>query len=283
MRVNKLRKNQFFALGLATITVAGIFGYNYFSVQKAVKPTKIVMTEKEIPSHTKITKDMVTIRTIPGDAIPPNAIRNISDVVGKYTVDGFGIPANSYLFKEKVLPKEEMADSAVLGLKKGEVAFPLLVDIETSSGNSIVPGTYVDLYFIKKVEEQKTLIDPKQEKVLFGGLFQHIRVTAAKDQNTYDVFHEENKEASNNNQKRITKLYTFAVTPEQYQYLERAKNLGDIIPLATGLSKFNKDDISNVKEKYNFSTISNQKDILEFIEKNSINPIPSEVKQKLQK
>ncbi|GAD15387.1 flppilus assembly protein CpaB [Geobacillus kaustophilus GBlys] len=276
--MNKFRKNQFLALGLATLTVAGIFGYNYFSVQKAVKPTKIVMTVKEIPGHTKITEDMVTVRTIPGDAIPPNAIKNIKDVVGKYTVDGFGIPANSYLFQGKVLPKDQMADAAVLNLKEGEVAFPLLVDIETSSGNSIVPGTYVDLYFMKKVDEQKTLIDKKQEKVIFGGLFQHVRVTAAKDQDTYDVFHEENKD-DNNDRKRITRLYTFAVTPEQYQYLERAKKLGEIIPLATGLS--NEDDIAHMKEKYNFSVVSNQKAVLDYIEQNSVNPIPNEVKQKL--
>ncbi len=67
-------------------------------------------------------------------------------------------------------------------MKDGEVAFPLLVDLETSSGNSIIPNTYVDLYFKQVVKEGDN------EKVVFGGLFQRVRVTAAKDSNTEDAF-----------------------------------------------------------------------------------------------
>ncbi len=95
-------------------------------------------------------------------------------------------------------------------MKDGEVAFPLLVDLETSSGNSIIPNTYVDLYFKQVVKEGDN------EKVVFGGLFQRVRVTAAKDSNTEDAFvleKKESKEEQEGKQKpKVTRLYTLAVS-----------------------------------------------------------------------
>lgn len=233
MKPSKFQKKQIAAVGLAAATVAGIYGYNHFAVENAVKPTKIVVAAKDIPAHTEIKEDMLVERTLPGDAIPPNALRvNKKDVVGKWTNDGQPITENSYLFKNKVVKKEELPDSAILNLKNGEVAFPLLVDLETSSGNSIIPNTYVDLYFKQVVKEGDN------EKVVFGGLFQRVRVTAAKDSNTEDAFvleKKESKEEQEGKQKpKVTRLYTLAVSPEQLQYLNRAKTLGDVIPVAVG-------------------------------------------------
>ncbi len=190
MKPSKFQKKQIVAVGLATATVAGIYEYNHFAVENAVKPTKIVVAAKDIPAHTEIKEDMLVERTLPGDAIPPNALRvSKKDVVGKWTNDGQPISENSYLFQKKVVKKEELPDCAILNLKDGEVAFPLLVDLETSSGNSIIPNTYVDLYFKQVVKEGDN------EKVIFGGLFQRVRVTAAKDSNTEDAFVIEKKES----------------------------------------------------------------------------------------
>ncbi|MEE2016090.1 SAF domain-containing protein, partial [Bacillus thuringiensis] len=135
MKPSKFQKKQIAAVGLAAATVAGIYGYNHFAVENAVKPTKIVVAAKDIPAHTEIKEDMLVERTLPGDAIPPNALRvNKKEVVGKWTNDGQPITENSYLFKNKVVKKEDLPDSSILNLKDGEVAFPLLVDLETSSG-----------------------------------------------------------------------------------------------------------------------------------------------------
>ncbi len=58
--------------------------------------------------------------------------------------------------------------------------------------------------------------------------FQRVRVTAAKDSNTEDAFvleKKESKEEQEGKQKpKVTRLYTLAVSPEQLQYLNRAKN-----------------------------------------------------------
>ncbi|KMP70562.1 Flp pilus assembly protein CpaB [Bacillus wiedmannii] len=273
MKPSKFQKKQIIAVGLAAATVAGIYGYNHFAVENAVKPTKIVVAAKDIPAHTEIKEDMLVERTLPGDAIPPNALRvNKKDVVGKWTNDGQPITENSYLFKNKVVKKEELPDSAILNLKDGEVAFPLLVDLETSSGNSIIPNTYVDLYFKQVVKEGDN------EKVVFGGLFQRIRVTAAKDSNTEDAFvleKKELKEEQEGKQKpKVTRLYTLAVSPEQLQYLNRAKTLGDVIPVAVR-QKIEEE----IQPAEGFSQISDQKNILDYVEKHSTNPISKNVKE----
>ncbi|PEB54649.1 Flp pilus assembly protein CpaB [Bacillus sp. AFS098217] len=276
MKPSKFQKKKIVAVGLAAATVAGIYGYNYYSVEKAVKPTKIVLAAGDIPAHTEIKDEMLVERTIPGDAIPPNALTvKKSDVIGKWTTDGQPVTKNSYLFKDKVVKKEELPDSAILNLKSGEVAFPLLVDIETSSGNSIIPDTYVDLYF------KQTVKNGDNEKVVFGGLFQRVRVTAAKDANTEDAFKEdkkdEKKEKDPNQKPKVTRLYTLAVTPEQLQYLNRAKSIGDVVPVAVGKKEEAKR--KDVQLANDFSVISDQKNILEYIEKNSANPIPDNVKE----
>lgn len=72
--------------------------------------------------------------------------------------------------------------------------------METSSGNSIIPNTYVDLYFKQVVKEGDN------EKVVFGGLFQRVRVTAAKDSNTEDAFVLEKKKNQKRNKKENKSL-----------------------------------------------------------------------------
>jgi pilus assembly protein CpaB len=277
LKPSKFQKKQITAVGLAAITVAGIYGYNHFAVENAVKPTKVVVAAKDIPAHTEIQEEMLVERTLPGDGIPPNALRvsKKKEVIGKWTNDGQPITENSYLFKNKVVKKEELADSAILNLKDGEVAFPLLVDLETSSGNSIIPNTYVDLYFKQVVK------DGDNEKVVFGGLFQRVRVTAAKDSNTEDAFvleKKESKEEQEGKQKpKVTRLYTLAVSPEQLQYLNRAKTLGDVIPVAVGQKV--EQTGKELEPAEGFSQISDQKNILDYIEKHSTNPISKNVKE----
>ncbi|PGL80763.1 Flp pilus assembly protein CpaB [Bacillus thuringiensis] len=276
MKPSKFQKKQIAAVGLAAATVAGIYGYNHFAVENAVKPTKIVVAAKDIPAHTEIKEDMLVERTLPGDGIPPNALRvSKKEVIGKWTNDGQPITENSYLFKNKVVKKEELPDSVILNLKDGEVAFPLLVDLETSSGNSIIPNTYVDLYFKQIVK------DGDNEKVVFGGLFQRVRVTAAKDSNTEDAFvleKKESKEEQEGKQKpKVTRLYTLAVSPEQLQYLNRAKTLGDVIPVAVG-QKVEQTE-KELEPAEGFSQISDQKNILDYVEKHSTNPISKNVKE----
>lgn len=222
--------------------VVAIVGYESYAVSSKVNLQKVYFTKVDIPPRTKITKDMLQVREVSNNSIPPNAIKNTNDIVGKYTVNGFGLAENSYVFKDKVVSKDELPDAAILNLKPSEVAFPLLVDIETSSGNSIIPESHVDLYFkgtVKDKDEKGEVV----EKPIFGRIAKHVRVTAVKDSNAANVFdpatinvegsyQDSLKEEAKN--RPMAKIYTFAVNEEENTLLNQGTLIGKIIPVASG-------------------------------------------------
>ncbi|WP_251136157.1 Flp pilus assembly protein CpaB [Exiguobacterium sp. S90] len=278
-KIKKQTKRKIIAAALSLTVVGSMYAYNAYAVETAVNPTKIVLVKNDIQPHTKITEEMIFEREVPGNAIPPNAYLSKEEVVGKYTTEGFGISANSFFLKNNVKSKNKLPDSAILSLQEGEVAFPLLVDLETSSGNSIVPGTFVDLYFLNVEGSQGELMtDVSSKSVLFGGLFPQVRVTSVKDNETNDAFREEqDSEGETREVKSAARLYTLAVTPAQLQYLNRAKNLGTIMPVATQNVE-QKNDKSLVTS---FNQVSDQTVILKYIEEKSKNKISDLVKAQL--
>ncbi|GIN41424.1 Flp pilus assembly protein CpaB [Heyndrickxia oleronia] len=271
MKLSSLAKKRIIAGMAALIVVVAFYFYNNTSIQRQLAPIKVVYAKEDIPPHTKIEANMVFERVVPSQSIPPNAVTSVNEVIGKWTVDGYGITKNSLVYKGKVLETNDMPDSAILNLNEDEYAFPLLVDIETSSGNAIMPNSYVDLYFATDKTESK--------KPFTGKLFERIRVTSVKDSKTQNVFSAENytessqqgneQKSSNqiasstSNTNTIAKLYTLAVTEEQLDLLTKAKILGNIIPVANGRSY---DEIaSNDKE----DATANQ--VYEYINDNSYN------------
>lgn len=259
---NSLKNKKIIAPIVAVIAVGAFATYNKVTVANAVNPVPVVIANTEIPSHTQITEDMLSTVNLPSSSIPPDAMRgDLESYVGMWTPYNSSIPQNSYLFENYVVDKDELSDSAILNLDAGEVAFPLLVDLESSSGNSILPNTYVDLYF-KDVETNAD----GEEKVFFGGLQDSVRVTSVKDDSTDDVFTQSTTGAES--KKSIAKLYTFAVTPEQLALLEKAKDIGEVIPIAK--SSASSDDNEN------FETVSNQIDTIMYINEHSMSPTSTE-------
>jgi len=240
MKLSSLAKKRIIAGMAAIIVVVAFYIYSNVSIQQKLAPTNVVFTMMDIPPHTQITKEMVVERVVPSQGVPPNAIRSVNDVVGKWTVEGYGISKNSLVYQSKVLETNEMPDAAVLNLKENEYAFPLLVDLETSSGNALMPDSYVDIYFATNETETR--------QPLTGKLFERIRITSVKDSKTQNVFSADNYTESNkqnnnqqiasstNNPNTVAKLYTLAVTEEQLDLLTKAKLLGNIIPVANGKS-----------------------------------------------
>lgn len=235
----KLKKNVL-AATLAVVVGVGTYAYIQYKVDAEIDIITVPYAAKELPGRSEITENDIIYMPVPSSAIPPNAIRDVEMIIGKYVVEGFGITPNSFFFEDKILNRNELPDAAILNLREGEYAFPLIVNIESSSGNSIIPNTYVDLYFLanEQVEENGQLVT----KPFVSKLGTRIRVTSAKDSNTSDVFEENSQdkkdrstsgiEAAANSGKSITKLYTFAINEDQVKLFNQAKLLGDIIPVA---------------------------------------------------
>jgi pilus assembly protein CpaB len=255
-------KKNFFARKILAVTVAGIavaavYFYTDSTIQQKVAPTTVVVAKQDIPPHTKITEDMLmVVPDIPRKALPqenPYA-SSLKEVVGKWTVDGYGIPAKGFVNTKKIVPKDQLPDAGLLNLKPGEYAFPILVDLETSSGNAIRPDTYVDLYFATIINLNETPISDFTNRGLkfdyvtedkfpeyFGLIASKARVVDVKDSRANKVFttdpYTETEEAKKNAMKALpARLYTIAVDKETLEFLNKGKLKGKIIPVAHGES-----------------------------------------------
>lgn len=239
VRLKKKHKHALLSILIGIAFMGSLILYQKWAINKEINLTKVVYATVDIPPRTKITEKMVASYEVPGKSIPPNAITDISEVVGKYTTEGYGVSQNSMIYKSKVIKKEQLPDAGVLDLKKSEAAFPLLVDIETSLGNSIMPKTHVDLYF-RTTERLTDKNGNSYDKPIFGKIASQVRVTAAKDSQAANVFNRQSQNETgidtNKNEEvpELTKLYIFAVSHDQNVLLNQAKMIGEIVPVATG-------------------------------------------------
>lgn len=238
MKKKKGLKKQVIAISTVAALILGIVSYTKYTINAEVDKVPVIFTTKEIAPRTEIKESMVSVRYVPSQGVPPNAIRSPKQVIGKWTVSGFGASKNSMLYKEKISKKDDLPDSSILSLKKGEVAFPLLVDLETSLGNSIIPNSNVDLYFRSKKQDGASQAGMA---VIYGKLASQIRVVAVKDAQATNVFQtegvekeEEAEQTPNGQQQRtLASIYIFAVPEEVSVLLNKAKLVGDVVPVAT--------------------------------------------------
>lgn len=247
MKKKKGFKQNLIAGSSAIVLLAGVVGYTQYKIRAEVDEVPVIYTKSEIAPRTEITKNMLVVRNVPSKALPPNAVTDMKKVVGKWTVSGYGLSKNSLVYKDKISSKEKLPDSAILELKENEVAFSLLVDLETSLGNSIVPNSKVDLYFRTK----KDAASQEGMNVLYGKLASQIRVVAVKDAQAANVFETEGVQpeqkddsmTSTNKQNTMASIYIFAVPQEVNALLNKAKLVGDVVPVATSeVYKYNKND-----------------------------------------
>lgn len=232
MKRKKENVKRLTALFLVISLIASVVLYTRFTIDAEVNAVPVVYSKQEIPARTEITEDMITIREVPSDAVPPNAVTDPSKIIGKWTVTGFGVSKNSLLYNDKILAKEQLPDSPILSLEENEVAFPLLVDLETSLGNSIIPNTKVDLYF-RSTKEQGS-----EEPVKYGALGKNLRVVAVKDAQASNVFKNEGEQEKDDKNQTSTEpslasIYIFAVPSELNILLNKAQLKGDVVPVVT--------------------------------------------------
>lgn len=237
---------------LSIITVVLLIGvitaYTKITINAEVNEKTVFVTKMDIPPRTQITEEMLVKHTIPSRAIPLNSITDPDEIVGKWTVTGYGISKNSFIFKDKIVEQSELPDAGLLELKEGEIAVPLLVDLETSLGNSIIPNTNIDLYF------RDVIYDENNPKAMLGTLAENIRVIAVKDSQATNVFDTKGNLDEANSQDITTtesttlaKIYIFAVPTELGELINKGKLLGEVFPVATGLT-YKKDIEVNASE-----------------------------------
>lgn len=198
-------KNTVTILGVMAIIFIIFVGYRT-AIDKAVEPRRIPIASQTIQPRTKITDKMIEYIDVASIAIQKNVIRTSGQVIGKYSNYNTVIPEGSMFYTNVLVNEEDLPDSAFVNVPKGQVPYNFPVTMNSTYGNSIFPGNYIDIY-MKAVNEEG--------KLMVGKLFENINVLAVKDSSGRNVF--ENSEES-----RVPAFLIFGLTPEYNILLRKA-------------------------------------------------------------
>lgn len=162
------------------IGIMALYAVYNWRVNEAITKVKVPYAKKEISSRTQITSEMISYTEMPKKvATSLGIVTNSNQVLGNYVKYGDTIPANSFFYNSFVVKFEEATKNEFSDIEDGYTAYNLDVDINSTYGNSIYTGNYVDLY-IKASDDSN--------KIIFGRLIEGIKVLAVLDNQGNDVF-----------------------------------------------------------------------------------------------
>ena len=213
-------KNTVTILAVVAAVLVIYFGYNY-RIKQDTKPIRVPYAKVEIQPRTQITEDMIGYYEIPNRMVQSNTILYSTDLIGYYSNYNTVIPAGSLFYKSAIVSWSQMPDSAWADIPDGYTVVSLNVNTETTYGNSIFPGNYIDLYY-------ETF--DNNGKLLLGKLIESIEVLAVKDSSGRHVF--ENSSAG-----LVPSSLIFAVPEDMHLLLRKASYLsGSLIPVPRNAS-----------------------------------------------
>lgn len=211
-----------------TVTIIGVFlgiavlyfGYQW-RIKQATNPIRMPIAKETIQPRTKITDDMITFVNVPPALLHGDYISRLSDIVGKYTSYNTLIPEGSMFFEGTLMNYHELPDVGLIDIPEGEVAYNFKVNMDSSYGNSIVPNSYIDIYF-KAIDETGSII--------VGKLVSNVKVLVVKDKNGQHVF-------ENTEENRVPATFIFSVPEDIHLLLRKAEYMeeysAELIPVPT--------------------------------------------------
>lgn len=155
--------------------------YNY-RIKQSIEPVNVPYATKEIGPRTPITKEMVSVKKVPGGVVTDKVIKNTGSIIGKYVINTGVIPEGSLFYSSMVINWEDFPKSVFADIANGETVYALKVNSASTFGNSIFPGNYIDIYY------QTTVKEGNQRKVWIGKFIESIRVLDVQDRYGHSVF-----------------------------------------------------------------------------------------------
>lgn len=209
-----------------TVTVLGVIGaiiilYVAYTwrINKAVNPQQVPYAVEQINAGTQITENMIATRDVPPSMLTGDVLVNRGDIIDKYAAADTVIPAGSLFYKRAVVEKEQLPANIILDYPKGHVLYNLSVSTESTYGNSVYPGNYIDIYLkaVNRIDESDpAALTADADKIMFGKLVSNIKVLAVKDSEGKPVF-------QNIDENRNPAMIVFAVPEEYYILLQKAE------------------------------------------------------------
>lgn len=216
--IKRFFKNKNTVTIFAVILSLAILYWAYmWRIQKATEPVSVPYSLGELEPRTLITGDMVSTKKVPGRTVTANVITNTSMIIGKYVSNDAVIPQGSLFYADTLKTWEEMPRSSYADIPEGYTVVALPVTLESTYGNSIFPGNYIDLYYVTR--------DNKTTKLILGKLIESIKVLEVMDSEGNNVFEKSVEVPSPSS-------LIFAVPEKIHLLLRKALYLnGNIIPV----------------------------------------------------
>lgn len=253
-----------------TVTVVGVIlaiivlyvAYTW-RINKAVNPQVVPYAAEQINAGTQITESMIATREVPPSMISGDVLINKGDIIDKYAAADTVIPEGSLFYRRSVVEKEQLPANIILDYPKGHVLYNLSVSTESTYGNSVYPGNYIDIYLkaVNKIDESNpAALTADADKIMLGKLMSNIKVLAVKDADGNPVF-------QNIDENRKPAMIVFAVPEEYYILLKKAEYMRtydtslNIVPTNESLKDEPADlEISSdqLKEWINLNTVMDQ-------------------------
>ena len=211
-----------------TVTVVGFVGviiFLYFvyvwRINSAINPVVVPYANAQIPAGTQITEAMISTREVPPSMLEGDVLRNKGEIIDKYSAADTVIPEGSLFYKRAVVEKEQLPANIILDYPKGYVLYNLAVTTDSTYGNSVYPGNYIDIYLksVYKVSDNANMTPEERQnadKIMYGELLSNIQVLAVKDSEGQPVF-------QNIDENRKPSMVVFAVPKEYYILLKKAE------------------------------------------------------------
>lgn len=216
-------KNTVTVVGVVLAIVLLYVAYN-MRVKAAINPQIVPYAVQQISPGTQITSDMVSTREVPPSMLSGDVITSQNDVIDKYSSADTIIPEGSLFYERTVVEKEQLPANIILDYPKGYELFNLSVDTESTYGNSVYPGNYIDVWLkaIFKIPEEAFRtgnfnIDDAN-KVMYSKLLKNVKILAVKDANGDAVF-------SNLDEEKVPSMIIFAVPEDMFILLRKAQNM----------------------------------------------------------
>lgn len=226
-------KNTVTVLGVVAAVLVLYFGYNS-RVNKAITPINVPYAKETIQPGTQITEDMIGMKNVSSETIADGfAYTNINEVKNKYANADSVIPKGSLFYKRSVVEKNQLPDEIIYDYPDGYVLYYMNVNTETTYGNAIYPGNYIDIYLKAQNAQAEGENIVTSDKIMVGKLLENVEVIAVNDSNGNNVF-------ADVDENRTPATLIFAVPQEYYILLNKAKYLRSVsttlIPVPTAES-----------------------------------------------
>ncbi len=211
-------KNTVTVLGVVLAIIVLYVAYT-MRIKSSINPISVPYAAEQIPAGTQITESMISTMQVPPSMLEGDVITNVGEIVDKYSAADVVIPQGSLFYKRAVVEKEQLPANIILQYPKGYVLYNLAVDTDSTYGNSVYPGNYIDIYLKASVK-----VDPNQspqgedmnDAIMLGKLMSNIEVLAVKDAEGKPVF-------QNIDEGRVPAMVVFALPEEYYILLKKAE------------------------------------------------------------